>query len=132
MTDTRLVDILDTRDKFEVELAGLLLGETRVSHDIVEELSTVAVFHDHVQLFLSFNDFIQLDHVRMADLLEDLDFSSDTLDILLVVNLVFLQDLYGNLQFLVIILTYLFTCQGVLSKLYLTKGSLAEMFTYND
>lgn len=97
-------------------------------HDIVEQLAPIAVLHNHVELFLSLDDLVQLDNVRVADLLEDLDFTSDALDVLLVVNLVLLEDLYGDLQFLVILFTYLLACQGVLPKLYLTEGSLAEMF----
>ena len=90
MADARLVDILDAGDKFEVELAGLLLGESRVSDNIVKELATIAVLHDHVEFFLSLNDLVQLDHVRVTDLFEDLDFSCDTFHVLLVVNLVLL------------------------------------------
>ena len=56
MTDPTLMDVLDTRDELQIELTGLLLAESGVPDDVVEELSSVAVLHDHVELLLSLNN----------------------------------------------------------------------------
>ena len=40
-----------------------------MSDDVVEELTAVAVLHDHVQLFFGLDDFIELDHVGVSHLL---------------------------------------------------------------
>lgn len=58
-------------------------------HDVVEELTTVAILHDHVELFFGLNDLVKLDYVWMSDLLQDFDLSGDTLDILLIMDLIF-------------------------------------------
>ena len=68
-----------------------------MSHDVVEELSAVTVFHNHVQFFLGLDDFIELDHIRVPDLLQNLDLPRDSLDVLLVVDLVLLEDFDSNL-----------------------------------
>ena len=68
------------------------------------------------------------DSVRVAHLFQDLYFTSDAFHVFLVVNLVLFKDFDCNLPFLVTFFTYFLTCQGVLSKLYLTKSSFAEMF----
>lgn len=69
MADSTLMNVLNTRDELQVELAGLLFREPGVSDDVVEELTAIAVLHDHVQLFFGLNDFIELDHVGVSHLL---------------------------------------------------------------
>ena len=102
-----------------------------MSHDVVEQLASVAVLHDHVQFLLRFDDFVQLNHVRVPNLLKNLDFPRDTLNVFLIVDLVLLEDFNGNLcQLVQRRATYLFTCQGVLAELHLAKGSLSKMFAY--
>lgn len=98
MTNATLVDVLNARDELEVELASLFLGQSSMSDDVVEEFPSVAVLHDHEQLFLSLDDFVQLDHVRMSYFLQDFYFPRYSLHIFLVVDLVLLQDLYSHLQ----------------------------------
>jgi hypothetical protein len=82
------MDVLNARDKFKVELASLLLRKSITLDNIVEQLATIAVLHDHV---------IQLNNIWMSDLLQDLDFPRDSLNILLIVDFIFFQDLYGYL-----------------------------------
>ena len=127
MADARLMDVLDAADELEVELAGLFLGKSGVPYDVVEELSAVAVFHDHVEFLLGLNDFVQLDDVRVADLLENFDLASDALHIFLVVDLVLLEDFDGNLDSQLFVGTYLFASERVLPKLDLAESSFSEM-----
>lgn len=112
-----LVDVLDAGDELEVELACLLLGEARMPHNIIKQLSATAVLHDHVQLLFSFNYLIKLNHIRVSDLLEDFDLPRDSFDVLLIINLVFLQNLDG----------YFLTCERMLAQLDLSESSLAQM-----
>lgn len=98
VADSTLMNVLDTRDELQVELAGLLFREPGVSHDVVEELTAVAVLHDHVQLFFGLNDFVELNDVGVSHLLQDLDLTSDSLHVFLVMDLVFLEDFNRNLN----------------------------------
>ena len=68
-----------------------------MSDDVIEQLAAAAILHDHVKLFFSFNYLIELNDIWVSYLLEDFDFPSDSLDIFLIVNLVFFEDFDGNL-----------------------------------
>ena len=61
-------------------------------HDVVKELATIAVLHDHVELFFGLDDFIELNDVWMPNFLKNFDLSGNALDIFLIVNLVLFQD----------------------------------------
>lgn len=63
----------------------------------VEQLSSAGELHYHIELFLGLDDFIKLDDVRVPHLFQNFDFSGNSLYVLLVVNLVFLQYLDGHL-----------------------------------
>jgi hypothetical protein len=97
MADSTLMDVLNTRNEFEIEFAGLFLAQTSVPDDVVEQLASVGILHDHKQLFFGLDDFIELDDVRMAYFLQDFDFTSNSLDILLIVNFVLLKNFDGDL-----------------------------------
>lgn len=66
--------------------------------NIVEELTSIAVLHDHVELLFGLDDFIELNDVWMPDLFQDFDFSRNPLHILLIVNFIFFEDFDGNLS----------------------------------
>ena len=67
-------------------------------HNIVKELTSIGIFHDHVKFLFGLNNFVELDNVGMTNFLEDFDLSGDSLNILLIVNLILFQNFYGNLQ----------------------------------
>lgn len=117
MADAALVNVLNARDELEVELACLLLGQPRVPDDVVKQLAAAAVFHDHVELLFGFNNLVKLNDVRMSDLLQNFDFSRDSFDILLIIDLVLLQDFDGHFL----------ARKRMLAQLDLSKSSLAEM-----
>jgi hypothetical protein len=92
------VQVLDARNQLLVELARLLLLQTRVPHDVVEQLAAVGVLHDHEELLLRLDDLVQLDDVVVAHLLQNLYLTSYPLNILLIINLIFLKNLYSYLN----------------------------------
>jgi hypothetical protein len=67
-------------------------------HDVVEELSPVAVLHDHVKLFFGLNDLVELNYIRMSDLLQNFDFSRNALHIFLIMDLVLFENFNGDLN----------------------------------
>ena len=56
MTNTTLVEVLNTTDELPVEFGSLFLIKTSISDDKVEKLATVGMLHDHEELLLSFDD----------------------------------------------------------------------------
>ena len=62
----------------------------------------------------------------MAHLLQDLDFSGDSLHVLLVLYLLFFEDFHCNLKRLADIEVYLFTCENVSSLLDLPECALPK------
>ena len=78
-----------------VHLCGLFFLESAVFYNVLEELSSRTVFHYKIEVVLVFNHLIQLNHVRVPDLLEDGYFTVDPIDVRLVFDLVLLKDFYG-------------------------------------
>jgi len=67
MNDSKLVQILHTRNYLLKEANRLLLFHLLVLHDIVEKLATGCKLSDQVKLLGCFNNFIELNDVRMTD-----------------------------------------------------------------
>ena len=65
-------------------------------YNIVKELSSRCVLHDEIQLLLSLNNFVELDHLRMLHNLEDMYFSGNPFNISNIYDLALLQDFYSN------------------------------------
>jgi len=116
MNDVQLVEVLDASDNLVEERAGLGLFHAVALHDVVEQLTSFSELHYQVQLLGGLNDFVQLDDVGMPNDLEDMNLSSDSFDVVDIDDLVFLQNLYGDLL----------ACQVVDSKFNLTEGALAD------
>ena len=81
-----LVQVLYAKQNLMEEFASLGVRNSLWSHDAVEELTPTCVLHNQVELSLSFNYLIELDHVRVADLFQNFDFSSNPVNIGLVLN----------------------------------------------
>lgn len=79
--DAQLVDVLDARDDLLVHLCGLLLLQVAILNDVLEQLAARTVLHDQVQVVIVFYHFIQLNDVRMPNLLQNRDFAVDALDV---------------------------------------------------
>ena len=56
VTDTAFVQVLNSGYQLPVEFRRLLLGKPGVSNDVVEQLASIGVLHDHVQLFVCFDN----------------------------------------------------------------------------
>jgi hypothetical protein len=66
----------------------------------------------------------------MSDLLEDFDLPRDSLDVLLVLDFLLLENLDGNLRTPEHERTYLLPCEDVGGLLDLTESALAERLPY--
>lgn len=97
MADLVLVQILYTCEYLVEEATSISVLESLLLNDVVKQFTTRGVFHDQKQLSGSFNDFIQLDYVRVTHYLEDMDLPHDSGDITLVLDLLLLKYLDGYL-----------------------------------
>jgi len=111
-----LVHVLNSRDDLLIELASLSLVEFDVLHDVVEELTARGVLHDEVELLRSLYDLVQLDDVRMADQLQDVDLSRHSLNVRDICDSFLLKDFNG----------YLFAGERMSTKFDLAEGALAD------
>lgn len=121
VADAALVDVLDAGDELLVHAAGRLLVEALMRHNIIEELTVLTILHDEEKLTFSFNDFKQLDYIRVPHLLQDLDLPRYPLDVLLVLDSRLLEYLNGHLL----------VCKSVHCQLDLSEGALAERLSQN-
>ena len=76
----------NTGDYLTVEATCLLLRESVLPHDVVEEFAAARVLHDEKDARLRLNDLIQFDHVLVADAFQNFDLADDALYIRLVCN----------------------------------------------
>ena len=113
--------IFDPGNNLLEEPARFLLFDSLYLHDIVEKLASTRIFHDKIQFFLGFNDFIELHHLRMPNDLEDVDFSGNSLNICDVDNFAFLENFNGHF----------FLGKGVSAQFHFTEGALANRLTQN-
>ena len=97
MHDSELVDVLDAGDDLLEEAAALGLLDARLLDDVVEKLAAVRVLHDEVQLLGRLDDLVELDDVRVADHLQDLDLAGHALHVRHLADAVLLEDLHGHL-----------------------------------
>lgn len=114
--DLHAVNLLDPSHDLVKEAASFRLRDTASADDVVKQLTTARILHDEKQLPRSFDDLIQLHHVRVPDELQDLDLTGNTLDIGHVHNLLLLQHLDR----------YSLACQDMPSKLHLAKGTFSN------
>lgn len=56
MTNPALVQVFYPRDQLSIQLRCLFLGQTRVSHDEIEQLTTICIFHYHKEFLVSFDN----------------------------------------------------------------------------
>jgi len=97
MANTKLVDVVDARNQFLEVLASHLLLQALVLDNQVEELASLDELHDQVQVLLSLDDFVDLDHVGVVQLLENLNLAADALDVLFIFDARLLEHLDGHL-----------------------------------
>lgn len=66
--------ILNATEDLLEKFASLLLLHSLVLYNVVEQFTARCVLHDQVQLLWSLNYFVQLNHMRMLDNFENMDF----------------------------------------------------------
>ena len=64
-------------------------------NDIIKQLSTLHVLHDKKKLFGGLDYLVQLDYAWVADQFQDMDLSTDSLDIGYIDHFLFLKDFYS-------------------------------------
>ena len=79
------------------ELGSVLLAHALAADDVLEQLTTTSILHDQIKFFLCLDDLVELHYGRVANNLQDVDFTGHSLDIVHVNDLVFLEDLDGHL-----------------------------------
>ena len=84
MANATFMNVFNARHQLLVHPHSCLFMQPLVRHNVVKQLSVLAELHDQEQFTFGFNDFIQLNHIRVSHLLQDLNFSADSLDVLLV------------------------------------------------
>lgn len=84
MADATLVNVLNTSNELLVHPNCRLLMKSLMRHDVIEQLAVLAVLHDEEKFALSFDDFVQLDDVRVSHLFQNLNLATNPLDVLLV------------------------------------------------
>ena len=87
MADAQLVNVEDSGEELLQVLACRALLELLVLDDEVEQLASTCELHDQVQVLLCLDNFINLNHVRVMELLENLDLSANPFNVLLVLDL---------------------------------------------
>jgi hypothetical protein len=88
----------------------LLFSESSVPNDVIEKLTSIGILHNHEEFFFGFDNLryswlvcikstylIKLNDIRMTHLLQNFNFAGDTLNVFLIVDLLFLQDFDGDL-----------------------------------
>ena len=98
MANAQLVDVFYARYQLLKVFAGHLLLQALVLHNQVEKFAASDVLHDQVQVLLGFDDLVNLNHVRVVQLLQNLDFSADALHVLSVFDPRFFENFHGHLQ----------------------------------
>lgn len=83
------MNILDPRDKLREEFTGLAFFDSGILDDVVEELSSVRIFHDQIKLLMSLDDFIELNDARMSHEFENVNLAGHTLDISYIFDSIF-------------------------------------------
>lgn len=97
MHNVKLVDVLDSGDYLLKVLARLILIDSCLLDNVVEELSAICVLHNQVQLLWSLNDFIKLNYIRMSNQLQYMDLPRYPFDVGNVGDSLFLEDFNSDL-----------------------------------
>ena len=67
MTHLYLMQVLDSSQDLVEEAAGLSVLQAALLYNVIEELATRGILHYQKQLFGRFNNFIELNNIRMSD-----------------------------------------------------------------
>ena len=96
MNDPVLVNVLDSCEDLLHELDGLCFVKALPFHNVIEKLTTLCVLHDEMNVSFGFNDFVELDDVGVTEDFKDADLSSDSFDVGLFYDFLFLKGFDGD------------------------------------
>lgn len=114
--DAQLPEVAYGWNQLLEESASFFLFELRLRGDVAEEFAVAAVLHNDVEPCWGLDDLVHLNNVGVAHYFENVDFPSDSLDVVYLCDFVFFED---------------FDCYFLLSEqmnslLHLAEGALAE------
>ena len=98
MADAKLMNVMHSSYQLLKVLTRRLFFELLVFNDELEELATTCELHHEIKILVRLNNFVDLYHVGMVQLLEDLDLSTDPLNVLFVFNFRFFKHFDRNLN----------------------------------
>ena len=81
MYDTIFMNVLHTCNNLLHEFNGLRLIKSFSFDNIIEQLPTFCILHDKMNVSFRFDDFVELNDVRVTKYFKDTDLSSDSFDI---------------------------------------------------
>lgn len=84
MADSELMNVLDSANEFLEVLACLLFVESLILYDDVKQLSAAYELHHQIKVLFSLNNFVDLHHVRVVQLLQYFYLAADSFNVLLV------------------------------------------------
>lgn len=120
VSNAKLSQILNAGNELLEKAASLILLEMVLGSDVVEQLTVAAVLHNEEQSVFGLYDFVELNDGRMAHYSEDVDLPGYALNIVHVVDLPLVQDLYR----------YFLPRENMVPLLHFSKGALSECFLY--
>lgn len=100
MTDTDTVNVVYRSHQLLEILAGMRLLKPLILNYDLKKLTTLSKLHHKEEVIISFNYFIELNHIWVVHLLEYFDLSRYPIYILFFLDLRLLQDLNRNLLLL--------------------------------
>lgn len=87
MWNILVVQVLECLEKLVHDVGSLVLAEELIVNDVLEKLAAVAVFEYEEADVVPLPDLVELDDVRVVQLLQDLYFINESLQVLDVVLL---------------------------------------------
>lgn len=73
MSNTFGVEIFKGQGDLGIDCCGFGLFDSFLGDDFVEEVASFCILHDEVELFGSFDDFVELDNKRVSEFFHDFE-----------------------------------------------------------
>ena len=97
MQNIEFVAIVYGRQKLLENHGSFFFAQKLFFHNIVKKFAALDILHYQIKLLRSFNNFKKLDYVLMAHLFQNLNLSSQPLDVVILNYLALIKNLYSNL-----------------------------------
>ena len=97
MTHSILVEVLYAVQNLTEKFGCGDIINSVMPDDVVEELSCIDMLHNKIELALSLDDLVELYDPGVANLLENFDLAGNAVNVHLILNLVFFENLDSHL-----------------------------------